>query len=351
MHPFRYSNWLGRGILVLSVAAAGTLGLVQEAFSQSNPTGYDRAAGLPDESGMDAVWETQGVRGGPIEGNWSEGFDDITSLPGDGWVTQNNSEPTGSTTWFQGNPSVFPSLSGGSDYIGANFNNTSGVGIISNWLMTPEIALQNGTTVTFWTRTGTGSQFPDRLQVRFSQQGSSTDVGSGAFTFGDFEELLVDINEELTQGGYPDDWEEYNLEISGLSAPQTGRIAFRYFVSESAGPSGDNSNYVGIDNFSITQPATSTDGGATATGFALEQNHPNPISTSTVIQYTLADAAPVRIEVYDVLGRLVSTLIDSDMPAGTHTATWHVNGVASGVYLYRIQAGEFTQTRRALVSR
>ncbi len=77
--------------------------------------------------------------------DFSEGFDDITTLPGMGWAFQNNSSPLGLTDWFQGNDTVFPAHAGApTAYIGANFNNTSGVGTISNWMLTPEIALANG---------------------------------------------------------------------------------------------------------------------------------------------------------------------------------------------------------------
>ncbi len=92
--------------------------------------------------------------------SFSEGFDDITLLPGQGWFFQNNSSPLGLTDWFQGNDTVFPAHAGASTaYIGANFNNTSGIGTISNWMLTPEISLNNGDAISFWTRV------PDRQHV------------------------------------------------------------------------------------------------------------------------------------------------------------------------------------------
>ena len=98
-----------------------------------------------------------GTAGGPAPiaytspADFSEGFEDITVLPG--WAFQNNSSPLGLTDWFQGNDTVFPAQAGSTtSYIGANFNNTSGVGDISNWMMTPQITMNNGDTVSFWTR-------------------------------------------------------------------------------------------------------------------------------------------------------------------------------------------------------
>ncbi|MGY6630826.1 MAG: choice-of-anchor J domain-containing protein [Wenzhouxiangella sp.] len=190
-----------------------------------------------------------------ISGDWNEGFDDITALPGLGWSLINNSAPLGVTGWSQGGPDVFESHEGAPDsYISANFNNTAGNGVISNWLLTPEIELQNGTEIRFWTRS-TASEFPfeDRMQVRLSTAGDSSDVGTSATSVGDFEVLLLDINPDYDANGYPEVWTEYVLVIEGLDEATTGRVAFRYFV-ESGGPEGDNSDYIGIDTFSVTQP-------------------------------------------------------------------------------------------------
>ncbi|MGY6587193.1 MAG: choice-of-anchor J domain-containing protein [Wenzhouxiangella sp.] len=190
-----------------------------------------------------------------ISGDWAEGFGDVTALPGLGWSLINNSAPLGITGWSQGSPDVFESHEGAADsYISANFNNAAGNGIISNWLLTPEIELQNGTEIRFWTRNpGSDDPFEDRMQVRLSTSGDSDDVGTSATSVGDFDILLLDINEDYDVNGYPVVWTEYVLVIEGLDEATTGRVAFRYFV-ESGGPEGDNSDYIGIDTFSVTQP-------------------------------------------------------------------------------------------------
>jgi hypothetical protein len=183
-----------------------------------------------------------------------ENFDDITTLPASGWATRNNSQPLGSTGWFQGNPAVFPAQAGASNsYIGANFNNTTGTNTISNWLITPTTFLSNGNALRFWTRTPADNPFPDRLEVRLSTNGASTNVGTTATSVGDFTTLLLTINPTLTVGGYPENWTQYTINLSGLPPSGNcngfgieGRFAFRYFVT-GGGPTGDNSNYVGID--------------------------------------------------------------------------------------------------------
>jgi len=177
-----------------------------------------------------------------------EGFDTI--LPS-GWISRNMSSPPGVLNWFQGSGSVFMAHSGASNsYAAANFNNTTGVGTISNWLISPHLSFMNGDEVVFYTRTATGSIYPDRLQVRLSIAGASTNVGADQNSVGDFTTLLAEINPALSVGGYPEIWAEYRLVISGLTTPATGRIAFRYFVTN-GGPSGSNSNYIGVDTFAV----------------------------------------------------------------------------------------------------
>ncbi len=185
--------------------------------------------------------------------DFSEGFSDISLLPGQGWFFQNNSSPLGLVDWFQGNTTVFSAQAGAANsYIAANFNNTSGANTISNWMLTPQLAMSNGDTLSFWTRVPTDSIYPDRLQVRLSMAGASTNVGSGVNAVGDFTTLLLDINPTLVVGGYPETWTQYTVTLSGLPSGVTnGRIAWRYFVTD-GGPGGDNSNYIGIDTVEYT---------------------------------------------------------------------------------------------------
>lgn len=192
---------------------------------------------------------------------FTENFDDITLLAGNGWFLQNNSSPVGITSWFQGTSVAgggpFDSYNGAANaYIGANFNSTTGgSGIISTWLLTPNRTFRNGDVLTFYTRKPAtpagGTDYPDRLEVRLSTNGASTNVGAAGNNVGDFTTLLTSVNPTLVAGGYPFTWTLYTVTLSGLPAPTSGRIAFRYFVT-SAGPSGTNSDYIGIDNVVYT---------------------------------------------------------------------------------------------------
>ena len=83
--------------------------------------------------------------------------------------------------------------------------------------------------------------------------------------------------------------------------------------------------------------------------YSLSQNYPNPFNPSTEIDFALPEATPVQLVVYDIMGREVARLVDGVLPAGQHRATWQAEGVPSGVYLYRITAGAFTETRRMVL--
>ncbi len=80
--------------------------------------------------------------------------------------------------------------------------------------------------------------------------------------------------------------------------------------------------------------------------YALEQNHPNPFNPSTEIRFYLPESGPISLIIYDVTGRAVRRLIHSVLPAGTHRISFDAASLPSGVYLYRITAGTFTETRR-----
>jgi hypothetical protein len=89
-------------------------------------------------------------------------------------------------------------------------------------------------------------------------------------------------------------------------------------------------------------------------GLTLDQNRPNPFNPATEITYSVDRDGRVRLAVYDVGGRLIRTLVDRPMPAGTHSADWDGRddggrAVASGVYFYRLQVGKRTLTRKALL--
>lgn len=83
----------------------------------------------------------------------------------------------------------------------------------------------------------------------------------------------------------------------------------------------------------------------------LHQNYPNPFNPSTRIRYSLPEAAHVTVEVFDITGRQVATLVDRPMSAGEHAADFDAGGLSSGIYVYRISAYGYSLTRRMTLVR
>jgi len=85
--------------------------------------------------------------------------------------------------------------------------------------------------------------------------------------------------------------------------------------------------------------------------FLLSQNYPNPFNSITNIQYQLSAASEVLLTIYNIRGQEVLRLVESDQPAGYHQITWNAANVASGMYFYRLWAGNFVQTRKMILLR
>lgn len=146
------------------------------------------------------------------------------------------------------------------------------------------------------------------------------------------------------------DWREEVFDLSSLSG-QTVVFRFRFASDE----------YVDFEGWYVDDVQVSFEGSAPhdeqaaserdlPAAFALRQNAPNPFNPATVIRYELPIEAHVRIDVYNVAGRLVRTVVDEPVGAGYNQAVW--NGldaaghrVASGVYMYRMTAGDFESKR------
>ena len=83
--------------------------------------------------------------------------------------------------------------------------------------------------------------------------------------------------------------------------------------------------------------------------YALLQNYPNPFNPTTNIRFNLPKSGVVTLKVYNILGKEVATLVNGNLIAGSYNYNWNASGYASGVYFYRLQTGEFTQTKKMIL--
>ena len=118
---------------------------------------------------------------------------------------------------------------------------------------------------------------------------------------------------------------------------------------------GNTSNFARLDLVTDVE-----DEKQTPTEFTLEQNYPNPFNPSTTIKYTIPnvnlsgnaiEGSVVQLKVFDVLGNEVATLINEEKPAGNYEVDFKDFELSSGVYFYRLQAGEFSATKKLLLQK
>ena len=134
---------------------------------------------------------------------------------------------------------------------------------------------------------------------------------------------------------------------------------FGYHVSGLGDINGDGYNEIAVCPFIYTSNPTCVDQkeeSNTIQTFYLEQNYPNPFNAETVIEYELPENSQVKLSIYNILGQHIKTLIDGYQKVGINKAVWNGKDqagrkVSSGVYFYRLKAGEFTQTRKMLLIR
>ena len=96
---------------------------------------------------------------------------------------------------------------------------------------------------------------------------------------------------------------------------------------------------------------TDVDTGEVPREYRLEQNYPNPFNPQTTIRYSLTKTVPVDLSVYNVLGERVATLVEGIQLVGQHTATFDASGLSSGMYFYRITAGDFAESMKMILLR
>ena len=271
-------------------------------------------------------------------------FEEVFSdtLPPAGWQVLDN-DGSGSA-WefrqailFTSGDTVLPQT--GQSFWFSNFNNANSSGLIDEWLISPQIPAANFDKLTFYAGS-IGGSFPDSLKLLVSTTGTNP---------GDFVEVAY-----VLVPGPTGSWHEFTFDISAFSGSPI-YIAVNYYIVD-GGPTGSNSDNVWVDHFIITgdHQVGVHDSEGLPTQFELAQNYPNPFNPGTTIQYALPSQADVRLEIYNTLGQLVKVLISEPQTAGIKTVSWDGTNqsgapVSSGIYLYRLKAGNQVQTRKMML--
>jgi hypothetical protein len=108
------------------------------------------------------------------------------------------------------------------------------------------------------------------------------------------------------------------------------------------------------DSVSVELPsgvALNSDQSAASGGFKLHDSYPNPFNPSTTVSYDIPTPSVVILKVFNILGQEVATLVDEFQSAGTKTVRFDATGFASGMYLFRLQADRYVETRKTILTK
>jgi len=156
-----------------------------------------------------------------------------------------------------------------------------------------------------------------------------------------------------------------NLWMSGEGLLKYDGNDFIHYTPQNSGLYSTNIRGIQIDEFNnkwIVHPnaiSVFNEDGVTSVreehqlpnAFELQQNFPNPFNPSTSIQYAISSRQFVSLKVYDVLGNEIATLINEEKPAGSYEAEFDANGLSSGVYFYKLTAGDFIMAKKMILTK
>ena len=155
-------------------------------------------------------------------------------------------------------------------------------------------------------------------------------------------------------------WLEVDPVTGTIASGSSEMITATFTMPDTAHAGDEYEGSIIIHNNSVLDPVTipvtvtivtgvSDKGQAVPMQFALHQNYPNPFNPSTEIRFDLPQTAPVTLAVYNLLGQKVATVLDQRLEAGSHQVSFDASELASGVYFYRINAGQFTDLKKMVL--
>ena len=175
-----------------------------------------------------------------------------------------------------------------------------------------------------------------KLEMRSAPDVNTGDLFAEVTASGEWIELTWNISEIMGE------------DMDALAGAPLDRVVI---IMDIDGGAGDGSDpYVWyLDDFAYSDgDATSTENinSGIPQAVTLHQNYPNPFNPNTTIQFSLPESSHATLEVYNMLGQRVATLVNETLSAGTHTANFDASDLSSGVYLYRLNTGNEVQTRK-----
>jgi hypothetical protein len=166
--------------------------------------------------------------------------------------------------------------------------------------------------------------------------GQYTEPGVGSFQ----------PNGEPLYDGTKSNWVKEEISLADYLSSQ---FKIRFRLRSDSGTNRDGWYLDDIGVFYYTIPTDVPNNTESVFKFALEQNYPNPFNPSTVISYQIPVNGTVSLNVYDVLGTKIASLVNEEKPAGNYEVDFDAAALSSGIYFYKLQAGSFVETRKMIL--
>jgi hypothetical protein len=289
------------------------------------------------------------------ETDWIDGFEDYTDFSID-FAPWTNVDVDGlgtygftGTDWLNAydpqafivfNPSATtPAVTGADAYEGSKFAAcfaaVPAAGVYNDdWMISPVLNLGSTSEISFMAKSYTADYGMERFAVA---------VSTGSTTPADFTVISTGTYEQA-----PVDWTEFSYDLSAY-ANQSVRVAV-HCVSHDA-------FIFMMDNFSVTGLSSSDTDEQTQPDLnvtRLNGNYPNPFNPETNINFNLKKAEKVTLDIFNVKGQKVATLVNDELSAGSHSVLWKGtdadnHNVASGIYFYKLHAGTYTATKKMIL--
>jgi hypothetical protein len=224
-----------------------------------------------------------------------------------------------------------PWLAADGNKYAASFSSLPGEGGPNdNWLISPRIALETQSELRFLAKSVTDEYGLEEFRV-----GVSTTTTQPA----NFE-MITGFDPVLA----PAEWTVFRFDISEFDSDSV------YIVIQSIS---DDRFVFMVDDFQVTgiegPPVSVETESERPTGTILHQNYPNPFNPATEIRFYLDEPGDVQLSVFELSGRKIADLASGRYPQGYHSAPFNGSGLASGVYIYRLQVGGYSQTRKLML--
>ncbi|MDD3535219.1 MAG: carboxypeptidase regulatory-like domain-containing protein [Candidatus Cloacimonetes bacterium] len=200
-----------------------------------------------------------------------------------------------------------------------------------DWMISPKISVLSGSILRFWARSLSDQNGLERFNVGVSTDESAPD---------NFNYINGTTYLEAATN-----WSEYTFDLSAYADRQ-----IRFGIQCVS----DDASMLMVDDLRIIAPEANSDALNAPLSTTLRGNYPNPFNPETIIHYSVKEKSPVNISIYNLKGQLVNTLVNEERIAGKHSVRWNgrdSNGhyVSSGVYLYRMSAGNYTSSKKMIL--